>query len=98
MDVSWNQTSNSDNYTAWAISTDGHRASCNSTSNSCSIHGLRCGKIYEVAVTSTSVNCDAIAGSDYRVASGGCSFWSSLLPTRGVKSVNCPLSPVSSGC
>lgn len=72
MDVSWKQNLNSDNYTAWAISTDGHRASCNSTSSSCSIHGLHCGKIYEVAVTSTSVNCDMIAGSDYTVASGGC--------------------------
>lgn len=71
MNVSWTQTSSSENYTAWAISPDGHRASCNSTSNSCSIHDLHCGKIYEVVVTSSSVNCDIIAGSDYKVASGG---------------------------
>lgn len=70
MNVSWTQTPGSDNYTAWAISTDGHRMSCNSTSDSCSIHGLQCGKIYEVAVTSSSMSCDIIAGSDYRVHSG----------------------------
>lgn len=70
MKVNWTQTSGSDEYTAWAISTDGHRASCNSTSNHCSIHGLRCGRIYEVAVTSSSIGCEVIAGSDYKVQSG----------------------------
>lgn len=72
MNVSWTQTS-STNYTAWAISTDGRRMSCNSTSNSCSIHNLQCGQIYEVAVTSSSMGCDIIAGSDYKVHSGQCS-------------------------
>lgn len=70
MNVSWTQTTGSDDYTAWAISTDGHRASCNSTSNSCSIHDLQCGKVYEVAVTSSSIHCSVIAGSDYKVQSG----------------------------
>ncbi|XP_008280490.1 mucin-19 [Stegastes partitus] len=70
MNVSW--TLGSDDYTAWAISTDGHRASCNSTSNSCSIHDLQCGKIYEVAVTSSSIHCQVIAGSDYKIQSAPC--------------------------
>ncbi|XP_018532382.1 mucin-4 isoform X2 [Lates calcarifer] len=72
MNVSWTQTTGSDDYTAWAISTDGHRASCNSTSNSCSIHNLQCGKVYEVAVTSSSIHCSVIAGSDYKVQSAPC--------------------------
>ncbi|XP_071348392.1 LOW QUALITY PROTEIN: pneumococcal serine-rich repeat protein-like [Trachinotus anak] len=72
MNVSWTRTAGSDDYTAWAISTDGHRASCNSTSNSCSIHDLQCGRVYEVAVTSSSIHCSIIAGSDYRVQSAPC--------------------------
>ncbi|XP_032422074.1 uncharacterized protein LOC116722071 [Xiphophorus hellerii] len=72
MNVNWTQTTGSDEYTAWAIGTDGHRASCNSTSNYCSIHHLRCGRIYEVAVTSSSINCEIIAGSDYKVQSAPC--------------------------
>lgn len=70
MNVSWTQTPGSNNYTAWAISTDGRRMSCNSTSNSCSIHNLQCGQIYEVAVTSSSMGCDIIASSNYNVHSG----------------------------
>ncbi|MED6260228.1 hypothetical protein ATANTOWER_008551, partial [Ataeniobius toweri] len=72
MNVNWTQTTGLDQYTAWAISTDGHRASCNTTSNHCSIRDLRCGRIYEVAVTSSSINCDIIAGSDYKVQSAPC--------------------------
>ncbi|KAM9719839.1 uncharacterized protein fndc7rs1 [Menidia menidia] len=72
MTVNWTQTSGSDEYTAWAISTDGHRASCNSTSNHCSIRDLSCGKVYEVVVTSSSVHCEIIAGSDYKVQSAPC--------------------------
>lgn len=73
MNVSWTQASGPDEYTAWAISTEGHRASCNSSSNSCSIHDLQCGKVYEVVVTSSSIECETIAGSDYEVHSGQCS-------------------------
>ncbi|KAA8587295.1 hypothetical protein FQN60_016157, partial [Etheostoma spectabile] len=71
MDVSWTETG-SDNYTAWAISADGHRASCNATSNSCSIRDLRCGEVYEVAVTPSSIHCPIIAGSDYKVQTAPC--------------------------
>lgn len=83
MNVSWTQTPGTDNYTAWAISTDGHRASCNSTSNSCSIDDLLCGKVYEVAITSSSIHCGFIAGSDYKVQSGQCS--SSTCITLNIK-------------
>nr|XP_046264816.1 mucin-4-like [Scatophagus argus] len=72
MNVSWTQTLGSDDYTAWAISTDGHRASCNSTSNTCFIPDLQCGKVYEVAVTSSSIHCEIIAGSDYKIQSAPC--------------------------
>lgn len=83
MNVSWTQTPGSDNYTAWAMSTDGRRLSCNSTSNSCSIHNLHCGEIYEVAVTSSSsMGCDIIAGSDYKVHSGQCSSFSDIVIIR----------------
>lgn len=70
MNVSWTQTPGSDDYTAWAMSSEGHRTSCNSTSTSCSIHDLQCGQVYEVAVTSSSIDCKIIAGSDYKVQSG----------------------------
>lgn len=70
MNISWTQTLGSDNYTAWAISTDGRGMSCNSTSGSCSIHSLQCGEIYEVVVTSSSMGCDVTAALDYKVNSG----------------------------
>ncbi|TNN67818.1 Fibronectin type III domain-containing protein 7 [Liparis tanakae] len=72
MNVSWTQTPGQDEYTAWAISPAGHRASCNSSSNSCSIRELRCGEVYEVAVTSSSIHCTIIAGSDYTLQSAPC--------------------------
>uniref|UniRef100_A0A3P9L3F5 Fibronectin type-III domain-containing protein n=1 Tax=Oryzias latipes TaxID=8090 RepID=A0A3P9L3F5_ORYLA len=72
INVNWTHTNGSDDYTAWAISSDGHRVSCNSTTNSCSIHDLLCGKIYEVAVTSSSIKCQVIAGSDYKIQSYPC--------------------------
>lgn len=78
MNISWTRTPGSDNYTAWAISTDGRRMSCNSSSNCCSIHNLQCGEIYEVLVTSSSTGCDVIAGSDYKVHSGQWSLFVSL--------------------
>ncbi|XP_054624499.1 uncharacterized protein LOC129177418 [Dunckerocampus dactyliophorus] len=72
MNVSWSETPGSDNYTAWAISADRHTASCNSTYNNCSITDLQCGHVYEVVVTSSSVNCEIIAGSDYKVQAAPC--------------------------
>ncbi|XP_061652447.1 uncharacterized protein LOC133488520 [Phyllopteryx taeniolatus] len=72
MSVSWSETPGSDNYTAWAISVEGHRASCNSTFNKCSVHDLQCGHVYEVLVTSSSVQCEIIAGSDYKIQAAPC--------------------------
>ncbi|XP_019712180.1 receptor-type tyrosine-protein phosphatase beta-like [Hippocampus comes] len=72
MNVTWSETPGTDNYTAWAISLEGHRASCNSTINNCSIRDLHCGHVYEVAVTSSSVQCEIIAGSDYKVQAAPC--------------------------
>ncbi|KAK6311083.1 hypothetical protein J4Q44_G00191380 [Coregonus suidteri] len=72
--VQWQQTpgDGDDTYTALVIGSDGYQASCNSTSNSCSIFNLQCGQTYEVAVTSSSINCSIIAGSDYQVQSAPC--------------------------
>uniref|UniRef100_A0A674DRB0 Uncharacterized LOC115157442 n=1 Tax=Salmo trutta TaxID=8032 RepID=A0A674DRB0_SALTR len=74
LSVQWQQTPGDadDTYTALAIGSDGYQASCNSTSTSCSISNLQCGQTYEVAVTSSSINCSIIAGSDYRVQSAPC--------------------------
>ncbi|XP_017277744.1 serine-rich adhesin for platelets-like [Kryptolebias marmoratus] len=83
MAVKWNRTSGSDQYTAWAISKEGARLSCNTTSNNCSIHDLQCGLVYEVAVTSLSMNCEALAGSDYKVQSAPCR------PENTVAELNC---------
>lgn len=82
MNVSWAQTPGSDEYTAWAIGTDGRRLSCNSTSSSCSIHGLQCGQIYEVALTSSAMGCDISAGSDYKVHAGRCRSFRKGWPSK----------------
>uniref|UniRef100_A0A673AKQ4 Fibronectin type-III domain-containing protein n=1 Tax=Sphaeramia orbicularis TaxID=375764 RepID=A0A673AKQ4_9TELE len=60
MSVSWSELPVSDDYTAWAIS-EGHNASCNSTSNFCSIHDLQCGQVYDVVVTASTIHCEVIA-------------------------------------
>lgn len=93
MTVNWNKTSNSDRYTAWAIGKNKLSLSCNTTSNNCSIHELQCGAVYEVAVTSTSTNCEALAGSDYKVQSGE---WSLVcIPTSEETLVKVELLPPS---
>ncbi|XP_030016445.1 uncharacterized protein LOC115437357 [Sphaeramia orbicularis] len=71
MSVSWSELPVSDDYTAWAIS-EGHNASCNSTSNFCSIHDLQCGQVYDVVVTASTIHCEVIAGSDYLIQSVPC--------------------------
>lgn len=80
LSVQWQQTPGDadDTYTALAIGNDGYQASCNSTSTSCSISNLQCGQTYEVAVTSSSINCSIIAGSDYRVQSGTWALFSNI--------------------
>ncbi|KAK0153692.1 Fibronectin type III domain-containing protein 7 [Merluccius polli] len=51
--VSWQETPGSDNYTALAIGSDGHRVSCNTTTNSCWVQDLQCGLTYGVVVKSS---------------------------------------------
>ena len=57
-------------YTAIAIGSDGMRSNCNSTNTNCDIENLNCGVTYSVVVTTSSVNCGTIEGSDYIMQSG----------------------------
>ncbi|XP_023809630.1 fibronectin type III domain-containing protein 7-like [Oryzias latipes] len=59
-------------YTAIAIGSDGSRVSCNSTSPECTIHNLKCGLLYSIVVTISSVDCAVIQGSDYQIYSAPC--------------------------
>lgn len=69
--VQWNRSQNiTDSYTALAISRDGTRLSCNTSSTSCTIQNLRCGRIYSIVVTTSSVSCGVIEGSDYHIQTG----------------------------
>uniref|UniRef100_A0A3P8XZQ8 Fibronectin type-III domain-containing protein n=2 Tax=Esox lucius TaxID=8010 RepID=A0A3P8XZQ8_ESOLU len=70
--VQWQDSPGEDIYTALAIRSDGYQVSCNSSFNSCSITNLPCGQTYDVAVTSSTINCSIIAGSDYKVQSAPC--------------------------
>ncbi|KAJ8274470.1 hypothetical protein COCON_G00090950 [Conger conger] len=81
--VQWRESPGSDSYTALAIGSDGYRASCNSSSTSCSILDLRCGETYNITVTTSSVNCSVIQGSDYQVQSAPCP------PQTPVVTLNC---------
>lgn len=57
-------------YTAIAIGSDESRASCETTNTTCTIRNIKCGLTYGVVVTSPSVDCGTIRGSDYTVQSG----------------------------
>lgn len=57
-------------YTAIAIGSDNTRVSCDTTNTSCSIGSLTCGLTYSIVVTTPSVDCGTIKGSDYRIQSG----------------------------
>ncbi|KAK2835181.1 hypothetical protein Q5P01_015665 [Channa striata] len=60
-------------YTAMAISsTNDTNPTCNSTSTNCTINNLKCGVTYSLAVTTSSINCDTIVGSDYKMQSAPC--------------------------
>ncbi|XP_034439595.1 uncharacterized protein LOC117760582 [Hippoglossus hippoglossus] len=59
-------------YTAIAIGSDGTRGACNSTNTNCTIENLTCGLTYSVVVTTSSVDCGTIEGSDYSVQSAAC--------------------------
>ncbi|XP_016331309.1 uncharacterized protein LOC107680061 [Sinocyclocheilus anshuiensis] len=71
--VHWDPSANNpDSYTALAISTDGTRLSCNTSSTSCTIQNLRCGHTYSIAVTTSNINCGVIEGSDYQIETAPC--------------------------
>lgn len=57
-------------YTAIAIGSDKSRATCNTTNTNCVIQDLKCGLNYQIVMTTSSVNCGSIEGSDYSVHSG----------------------------
>ncbi|KAG7513796.1 fibronectin type III domain-containing protein 7 [Solea senegalensis] len=59
-------------YTAIAIGSDDTRLACNSTTTNCTIENLQCGVIYSIVVTTPTVDCGIIDGSDYMVQSAPC--------------------------
>ncbi|KAM7387685.1 hypothetical protein PAMP_023907 [Pampus punctatissimus] len=59
-------------YTAIAIGSDGTRATCDTTNTNCTIKNLKCGLTYSIVVTTPSVDCGTIEGSNYRMQSAPC--------------------------
>ncbi|XP_061884565.1 uncharacterized protein LOC133635404 [Entelurus aequoreus] len=59
-------------YTAIAIGSDDTRATCNTSNTRCTIQNLKCGLFYGVVVTTPSVSCGTIKGSDYMMQSAPC--------------------------
>lgn len=69
--VHWDPSPNNpDSYAALAIGADGTRVSCNTSSTSCTIQNLICGRTYSIAVTTSQINCGIIEGSDYHIETG----------------------------
>lgn len=60
-------------YTAIAIGSDDTRATCDSSTTNCTIQNLKCGLNYSIVVTTSSVDCGTIEGSDYIMQSGSTS-------------------------
>ncbi|XP_044055462.1 uncharacterized protein LOC122877670 [Siniperca chuatsi] len=63
---------NLESYTAIAIGSDKTRATCNSTNTNCTIKTLKCGLTYSIVITTSSVDCGTINGSDYLMQSAPC--------------------------
>ncbi|KAK9519631.1 hypothetical protein VZT92_022346 [Zoarces viviparus] len=59
-------------YIAIAIGSDGSRATCDSLNTNCNIQNLKCGFNYSIVVTTSSVDCGTIEGSDYTMQSAPC--------------------------
>ncbi|XP_068446237.1 uncharacterized protein [Clinocottus analis] len=71
--VQWRaSTGVASSYTAIAIGSDGSRATCDSPDTNCTIQGLTCGLNYSIVVTTPSIDCGTIEGSDYRMQSAAC--------------------------
>ncbi|KAG2461556.1 FNDC7 protein, partial [Polypterus senegalus] len=72
LSVQWQQSSGAESYTAMAIGSNGVTATCNTTDTTCNISSLECGLTYSIAVTSSSLKCNIIKGSDYKIQSAPC--------------------------
>ncbi|KAL7397583.1 hypothetical protein ABVT39_024505 [Epinephelus coioides] len=59
-------------YSAIAIGSDNTRVTCDSPNTNCNIENLKCGLTYSIAVTSSSIDCGTIEGSDYSMQSAPC--------------------------
>ncbi|CAJ1061142.1 uncharacterized protein LOC117806306 [Xyrichtys novacula] len=59
-------------YTALAIGSDESRLSCDAPTTNCTIQELKCGLNYSIVVTTSSVDCGIIEGSDYTMMSAPC--------------------------
>uniref|UniRef100_A0A671TLJ6 Fibronectin type-III domain-containing protein n=1 Tax=Sparus aurata TaxID=8175 RepID=A0A671TLJ6_SPAAU len=69
--VQWRASfSELDTYTAMAIGSDESRATCDTMTTDCTIQNLKCGLSYSIVVTTSSVDCGTIDGSDYKMHSG----------------------------
>lgn len=69
--VQWRASfSELDTYTAMAIGSDESRATCDTMTTDCVIQNLKCGLSYSIVVTTSSVDCGTIDGSDYKMHSG----------------------------
>ncbi|KAI7794726.1 fibronectin [Triplophysa rosa] len=73
LEVQWDHSESiPDSYTALAIARDGTQFSCNTGSTSCTIQNLRCGRTYSVVVTTSTISCGIIEGSDYQIQTAPC--------------------------
>jgi len=83
-------------YTAIAIGSDGSRATCESPNTNCIIPDLQCGLNYSIVVTTPSVDCGTIEGSDYRMQSGSEKIPDSsfLIMNHCVSLIHPPLPPL----
>ncbi|MEQ2170475.1 hypothetical protein GOODEAATRI_000588, partial [Goodea atripinnis] len=59
-------------YMAIAIGSDNSREICTTASNECIIRSLKCGVLYSIVVTTASIDCGTIVGSDYQMYSAPC--------------------------
>ncbi|XP_006797927.2 uncharacterized protein LOC102776891 [Neolamprologus brichardi] len=70
--VEWRGSLGDIDYTAIAIGRDKTRRTCNSSSTNCVIQDLTCGLIYSIVVTTSSIDCGLIEGSNYEIQSAPC--------------------------
>lgn len=56
-EVSWSLANGGDAYRASAVAEDGHRASCETDGQRCHLTELRCGRTYNVSLTTISDHC-----------------------------------------